>query len=460
MLAARRRTTPELLAGLGSYALRTYRKETEIYRTARMIERNMARSAEDLLAEQDQAIAAIVNHAYLNSPFYRAKYDDVGFKPGDVHNRSDLAQLPPVTKRELVSAGDTILTAPAEQLHPSLTGGTTGQAMKFYRDRRCLAIRRGIDLATLRYYGWREGQWQGWLWGAPRDAVVPSTRKGRLIQNWAERTYFFNAFELAADSYRRFVDLTRRHRPPFVSAYPSLAHDLALRIESGEIEPLRVPLVSLTAEPAYPFQKEKIRQIWAGDVYERYGARDFGMAALECPEHAGLHYFTESVYFESADCGPEMPCSTLLVTDLLNYGMPIIRYQVGDFASIDHSPCLCGWNTPRLTNIQGRETDIVWRPDGTGVAGIMLIWVILGVAIPAPIQLVQEDLNHIVIRVEALPGESKDKVNQAIDILRREIGPDFRFEIAYVRKIERAPSGKYQYVLSKIARPVPVERSV
>ncbi len=454
MFRARRRNPVELVGGLGRYALNVARGQREVYRHANVVAHNLYRPLENLEAEQDSAIEAIVNHAYEHSPFYRERFTACGFKPGDVKNRCDLARLPEVTKSDLADNIDRILCYPKDRLQMSSTGGTSGIALNFYRDLRCLAFRRGIDLATTRYYGWRDGQWQAWLWGAPRDILKPKGLKAKLTHHCADRAFYIDALHLTTEAYREFSASVRRHRPSYMSAYPSLAYDLAQRIESGEVEPFRVPMVNFTAEPVYDFQAKKVAETFGEQVYQRYGSREIGMAALECPERTGLHYFTESTYLEAVDKGPDMPGRSLIATDLWNYGMPVIRYHTGDFADLESSPCACGRTSPRITNIRGRELDMIWTPEGHGIAGVMLVFLIAHLQIHVPIQIVQEALDHIVVRAECKPIECGAELASLMTIYRREVSERIRFEIRYVDRIDRAPSGKYRYVVSKVTRPV------
>lgn len=452
-LSPRRRTPSELIAAAGRYSLLRHRGYADIFSIARTIENNLSRPLEYLRAEQDKAIEAIVNHAWEHSPFYRKRFAACGFKPGDVKTRADLARLPEVTKSDLADNADDVLCLPREQLEHSQTGGTSGIGLTLYRDHHVLAFRRAIDLVTPRYYGWRNGQWQGWLWGASADIIAPRGLKARLMRQLGDRTYYVDAMHLTEENYRRFIDLTRLHRPTYLSAYPTIAFDLATRIQAGEIQPFRVPVVCLTAEPVYDFQRRKISETFADHVYERYGSREIGTAALECPAHNGLHYFTESVCFEDVDRGPDMPGKSLVVTDLVNRVMPLIRYQTGDFGEIDRSPCSCGRTSPRIKNIQGRETDVVWCPDGHGVAGFMIVSLVGSQEIHAPVQLEQDRLDHLTIRIEGQTGQWAAQLRRLTEIFKREISADMTFDVQWVDRIERAPSGKYRYVMSSVQRP-------
>ncbi len=414
----------------------------------------MVRPSEVLLSGQLSSLSQIVDYAYIHSRFYRKRFEEVGFQPGDIKDFADLQNLPELTKTDLVDNMDDILCVPKSGLSPVTTGGTSGIHLIFYRDYHCSAYRRGIDLAIARYYGWKDGQWQGWLWGASQDLLQPSSLKGRLIRQWSDRHYFLDVSSLSNANYQKFVEDTKKYKPTLVSAYPSVACDLAERIEAGVIEPFRIPVVSLTAEPVEDFQKQKIQTMFAENVYERYGAREYGTAAIECPEHNGMHYFTDSVYLESTETSAgKGGLGTLLVTDLLNHAMPLIRYHTGDFGELHHSPCTCGLSSPRLRSVQGRESDIIWRSDGSGVAGLAIMLLIRKSMKRTRIQIVQEKIDLIRIRVE---GEATG-LNEELEALRRtfreNIGTEIRYKIESTERIERAPSGKYRFVISKVTRP-------
>ncbi len=445
----------EFLARLGRYALAVRRKDTSQYKFARMVTDHMKWSAEQAREKQFLRLSAIIEHVYLHSRFYRKRFETVGFEPGDLKDFSDLQRLPELTRTDLRDNSNELVSdnIPPDQLEKSVTGGTTGDALSFYRDRHCLDYRRGIDLALARYYGWRDGQWQGLLWGAPRDLFENRGWKQKIVQYWATRVYAMDSSRLSNTTYEEFVTQTKKSRPSFILAYPSLAFDLAERIESGHVSPVRVPVICVTAEPFYEHQRQKIESVLADRAYARYGTREFGTAAFECPRQNGYHIITESVYIEVVPTGVNATTGAILVTDLLNKGTPLIRYRVADLASLDESPCDCGLAAPRLLQIQGRETDIIWRPDGTGVAGPEIHTMAEHAGLAAKAQVIQEKLDEIVLRVEAQGSDHQAEVHRLLEIFRREIGTDIHYRLERVSEIERAPSGKYRYVISKVNRP-------
>ncbi len=448
-------TVDEFLARLGRYMLALHRKDVAQYTFARIVTEHLKRSADESRAEQFRLLSEMVAYAYANSPFYNRRFREVGFEPGDLKDFSDLAKLPELTKTDLRDHVDEMVSTAVspDEITKSVSGGTTGIPVTFYRDSYCLHYRWGVDLALARYYGWREGQWQGLLWGAPRDVVIRKSWREKFVQYWADRVFALDAWHLSDKAYEDFAAQVNKYHPTFVLAYPSLAYDLARRVEAGKVQPVRIPVINVTAEPLYDFQREKIEAVIADNVYARYGAREFGTAAFECPRKEGLHILTDSVYLEVVPQEEGDDAGVVLVTDLLNKAMPLIRYRVGDLGKLDYSPCSCGLHTPRLRQVQGRETDIIWRPDGTGFPGTEIVTLVGEAGLHTKVQVVQEALDEIIIRIEGDPDAHRQELSHLLEGLRRNVGEEFSYRVEPVEEIKRARSGKYRYVISNVERP-------
>src|SRR5436305_75 len=70
--------------------------------------------------------------------------------------------------------------------------------------------------------------------------------------------------------------------------------------------------------------------------------------------------------FQDKQDGP----SEILVTDLHNYGMPFIRYRIGDLGVLRTTGrCACGRGLPKLHSIEGRTLDILRTRNGRVVPG-------------------------------------------------------------------------------------------
>ncbi|MBD3401579.1 hypothetical protein GF420_01685 [candidate division GN15 bacterium] len=440
---------------MARYLYLTKERQLGIYGAAEAIAATLYRDRSQLEAQQLEAVRQIVDFAYANSPFYRERFDAVGYHPGDITKLTDIKSLPVVRKEDLAAAGKEVFTNRAGERGAvrATTGGTTGLSLRFCRDRACNERRRGIDLALNRYYGWRDGEWQGWLWGAPQDAVQPSGLKARLVRNLATRTFFMDTARLDTASYQDFIDESLRRQPTLIGAYPSLAYDLAQRISEGELPPFQVPVVVVSAESLYEFQRESIEATFADHCFSRYGAREIGTAAFECVRKDGCHIFTDSVYIESEPIDDtDTGIGRLLITDLYNRAFPLIRYDIGDLGRIDPSPCPCGLNLPRLVDIRGRVTELFVRADGSLLPGTEIVTAVGQSGLQARVQVVQEAAEAVTVNLEGDPSDHTEELQRLRRLLQIRLGEAISVSVRSVEKISRTGSGKFPYVVSRVHR--------
>ena len=447
----------ELGANLGFRILQWRYGNSSSITLSKRIAGNFKKSLDEINDKQLKDLIYIVEYAYHNSAFYKKHYDKVGFRPGDIKDFSDFNKLPEISRDDIRESINNMLCSsiPANKRFKASSGGTTGTPLEFYRDWECINFRRGIDLAVFQYYGWHIGQWQGWLWGATKDLIYRNTLKSRLIQKWGDRTYFLDLSMLDIETSQKFAWYTNRYSPSIISAYPSIAAHLAERVEKGEIDKFHVPVITVTAEPLYEFQRQTIESNIADNVYQRYGSREIGTAAFECPEKNGMHIICDSVYIESLASNTNNSSNTnsLIITDLVNKAMPLIRYRIGDLADIDYKPCSCGLNLPKVTNVSGREVDLVWRKNGSAVAGIKFVTIIRLSEIKAKVQIIQEDYDRFSIKLEYDPMMYRDELEYMKKEIIKLVGNDVRVDFIGPVKLIREKSGKYRYVISRVNKP-------
>ena len=96
------------------------------------------------------------------------------------------------------------------------------------------------------------------------------------------------------------------------------------------------------------------------------------LMSAECKEHKNLHINTDHLVVETiSDNGDSVidESGDLVITDLYNYGMPLIRYVNGDRATLVNSPCGCANPLPVMKSIDGRKLDIIKTPSGKKIPG-------------------------------------------------------------------------------------------
>ncbi len=93
-----------------------------------------------------------------------------------------------------------------------------------------------------------------------------------------------------------------------------------------------------------------------------------GTIALQCPLHEHYHIQSENLIVEvlhpdGTECKPGETGEVVLTT-LHNFAMPLIRYQLGDYAVVGEA-CPCGRGLPVLERIHGRQRNMLVLPDGS-----------------------------------------------------------------------------------------------
>jgi phenylacetate-CoA ligase len=433
-------------------------------RRMRELQRLERMSLEENRNRQWQAISRLLQHAYDSTPFYRQLLESVGAKPADFQSFDDLQKIPPLTRDDIRRNLDGLWSRsyPKESLKIAATGGTTDTPVPLLRSPECL----GEKLAVQFHFNSWAGMWPGdkvfLLWGAQQDySPNPSWRwrfyERHLIRQVYAPTSLVN--ENILESYR---DLLNEFRPKIIYAYPTpLALFCEFLRERGRSFHRPVSAIC-TAEPLLPDQRRVIEETLGCPVFEHYGSRDFGMVAAECEAHQGMHLNPSAVFVEfvSVEFADEDGLHEIFVTDLLNYGMPLIRYRINDCAIPTSAPCSCGRGFPLIKKIVGRTTDNFYLANGSVVPGVALTNRVIQVC-PGlkKVQVIQNTLSDFHVRYVPGPDFSASDLALLGSKLRVFFPDPLQWTFEEVAEIERERSGKTRFCISHVKRnetsPVP-----
>jgi len=417
-------------------------------------------SLDEINQIQLHAFHKLMQHAYRFCRYYREIFRDIGAAPWDLNSIGDLQKFPVLTKELIRENLDGILAKnidPRRRLR-SATGGSTGRPLVFYRDQTCREKKLAMQLNFMRWYGFLPGDKHLFFWGAARDYDRLDTFKARIVQRAATRRWFVNMNDLKTENFDRTVERLANLRPRLVSAYPNIIYSFAQEVEKRN-KRVKFDKIVVTAEQLFEHQREKIEKVFGAEVFEQYGSREFGTIAGECLYHDGLHYFAPGVVLETVTeegrPSGENP-GNLLVTDLWNYAMPLIRYQVGDLVRLEHAPCKCGCELPRVGAVAGRVVDAVIKPGGEAIAGQALIAVIRKSEIDAQTQIIQKGPVEFVLNYVSgrkLPEDKLSFIRSGFNsVMENQVKIDFN----RVDKIERDRSGKFRYIKSEVRSPLKI----
>lgn len=119
-----------------------------------------------------------------------------------------------------------------------------------------------------------------------------------------------------------------------------------------------------TGEPLVEETRQRIEELWGCKSYNNYGSVETGAPAWECSQQNGMHINEDAYVFEIVDPETLQPLpdgeeGAVVMTSLFKEAAPIVRYMIGDIATIWSEPCPCGCLFRRLSPIRGRIDDML-----------------------------------------------------------------------------------------------------
>ncbi|HET6573337.1 MAG TPA: phenylacetate--CoA ligase family protein, partial [Fimbriiglobus sp.] len=245
---------------------------------------------------------------------------------------------------------------------------------------------------------------------------------------------------------REFTATVRRHRPGLLFGHAHSLYLLACQLKKAGVDDVRPDGILSTAMPLHDWQRTVIEEVFGVPATNRYGCEEVSLIACECERHRGLHVAAESVFTEVE------PDGKLLVTDLSNPAMPLIRYRIGDVVTATDRVCDCGRGLPLLEKVEGRDADYVVTPAGGLISGISLTEnFALHITGTAQVQIVQEAVTFLRIRMVADETFGDASRRQIAALVKETFGSAMRYVVELVDLIPQEPGGKYRFCISKVA---------
>jgi phenylacetate-CoA ligase len=415
-------------------------------------ERDQWRSADELQALQWRKLQALIAHCWERVPFYRQWWGGAGVaSPADIRDRADYARLPVLTKPVIREHADAMI-APEHRnaLYFKTTGGSTGEPLRFGYTRESYERRVAV---MFRGYGWSGahlGQRTAYLWGAPVAAPAGFALFKDRLYHAAFNRRMLNAFDMDEKRMAEYADALDRFRPETIVSYVGPIVELAQWIERNGRRPHRPQRILGAAEALHPHQRELLERVFGAPAYDTYGCREFMLIAAECEHRDGLHLNSDHLHVEFA-AGPDAAGpSDLIVTDLHNFGMPLMRYVNGDLGTPGAASCACGRGLPKLAKVDGRKLDALRLRDGRLIPGEYIVYVFLAVKGVKQYQVVQREPDALLVRL--VPDVDYDPSVHALIVegIRKVASPDLAVAFETVDAIALTASGKRRVVVCEL----------
>lgn len=405
---------------------------------------------------QIQAVSELMGHAYKTVPFWKKRIDASGIKSDTVSSLDELQLLPLLTKSDLREQGKRLVAPgyPLAELYEHTTSGATGVSVVTYSDEACQQFKRGATLRSDEWSGWRLGERRASIWGNPQ---IRKDWQGRVRRALLERDYvYLDTLKMSIESMDAFANVLVCQEPSMIFGH---AHSLYLfasylQLSRPDVH-IRPNAVLSTCMVLHSFERECIEEVFACSVTNRYGCEEVSLIACECEAGEGLHVNAECLHVEIIDkhghsCPPGVP-GRVVVTDLKNRAMPLIRYEVGDMAVWADTLCSCGRTLPLLSRIEGRVADYVLTADGSLISGISLTE---NFAVKVPgveqVQIIQHDIDRFTFNLVKGSDFGNTTLRIIGELVVQHFGETAQYTCRYMDTIPPEESGKYRFCISHV----------
>jgi phenylacetate-coenzyme A ligase PaaK-like adenylate-forming protein len=419
--------------------------------------RRLRWSAERLAAERERRLRDLLALAAARSPFWRER---LAGQDLDRFSEADLPKLPIVTKTELMSEFDRVVTEPGltlarvEEHLDSLVDDA------YLDDRyRVLATSGSSGARGVVVYGWSDWvefanlnvRWEG------RGGEDPGAHLGTLFAaNATHVSGALHAFFRRDDGppithlpsslpLPEIIAGLEAAQPAVLQGYPSMVALLAREALAGRFQ-LRPQRVATCGEQCTLETRDAVRAAWGVEISDVWGCSE-GAFAFPCGLDEGLHLPDDLVIVESVDAegqpvSPGEPGDAILLTNLYNRTQPLIRYRIDDAMTLTDEPCACGCAHRRITALRGKVGGYFTYSDGAVVHRLGMQSLLVGRPGVLEIQITQTRRGVTVSIVDDGHADV-DGIGRAFhDLLQRSGVTDPEVTVRRMESLERLWSGK------------------
>jgi len=423
-------------------------------RHLRLLQERQYDDRETIRTRQFHALRYLLQHAYETVPYYRSHFQKRGWQLSHFQTLEDLARLPILTKADIRAHSALLRSSQfaGTKLFHKKTSGSTGVPLEIAVNHESVEWKTACTIRSDQWSGYRLGQRVAKVWGNPeyRKHGV----KGRIRNFFVDRARYLDTIGIDDERMHAFALSLKGKRPGLLFGHAHSLYLFACFVKKHHRGGIAPDGIISTAMLLHDWQRSVIEEAFGCPVTNRYGCEETSLIACECEVRRGLHLNADSIHAEVIADRQNGSASegSLIVTDLTNLAMPLIRYQIGDVVVSSDRRCACGRGLPLIERIEGREADYVLTPSGTLISGISLTEnFALHIRGADQVQIVQEEVRYLRLRMVAGKEFGCESQRQIEELVRDTFGSEMNYDVELVDSIPQEPSGKYRFCISKVA---------
>ena len=325
-------------------------------------------NTEEIKKWQLKKLNNLILQAKQHSPYYKKKLSKIKLP---LQSLEEIESLPLLTKNDIRNNQELLKCSniPENRFVESRTGGSTGEPMFYFWDKRGMDWNRASVYRSAEWADTHLGEKTIQMSGSHFDFTQAQSLKNRIVyflQRYKDFSVAFMTDEILEKYYQELLS----YKPTSIWGYASGLNVFAEYIEKNhpgtDFSFLKALMTS--SEMLWPNQRDTINRVFGGEkVFDQYGSRELYIGA-ECNQHNGYHVHSEVILAEivnpdGSQCN-HGELGKIVLTDLSNHAFPFIRYEIGDLGIMEEQKqCTCGMYLPKISSLQGRIADVITLRD-------------------------------------------------------------------------------------------------
>jgi phenylacetate-CoA ligase len=384
---------------------------------------------------QGDQLNSILKYATENVEFYKK------------FNGSDSIKSFPVVNKNIIRNNYEAFWSP-EFLEAAVvnmqTSGSTGAPFVVRHDKN----KRKRVYAEMMYFWGKAGYQIGMKY-----AFFRISNPFSVLTAWARNVLVFDDRNQGEEIFEKFRKTLKSDRKiKMLLGLPSTLEDFGnyLLTCGDTLEKHEIKTIICYGEALPKTAHQKLKKIFNANIVSLYSNQEMGMLAQECVENKEFHVNGASYHIELLKMDSDDPVSIgepgrIVVTDLFNHAMPLIRYDTGDIGAWKKE-AECGWHSQVFSSIQGQMIDIIFDTMGNKKSP-HAISVLMGPFDKLlQYQFVQEDAKQYVLKLNGAEGHYDDA--EFVNLFKDFLGKDAEIVIEHVNEIPVLGSGKRKEVVN------------
>lgn len=397
--------------------------------------KNLNKTRKEIREYQFDRLKKLIYHAYGTVPYYKELFDKNKIEPGDIKTLNDFKKIPLIDKNTVLLNLEKLKSSKKYKLTSHFSGGSTGNKSLVYKDKRYHELSSGVLMRELHTVGIEPGMKSAWIWG---DTLLNQPFIKRLLQKISfklNRRIMFNVLKYTDEELKDWLENKfNKFKPDYLFGYAGVIYEIAKFVKEQDIKLVPIKKIITTSERLE--HRKFIESVFKCPVIDQYGCSEVSIISIE-DNNQIMHSSDDFVIVEVNGH------NEVLLTPLESYGMPLLRYKVGDIGLIGKRT---NRNPAKLFNefniVIGRIYEVLRNKNNEKINGGLIKQQVEDENLDIKeFQIVQKSLDSVVINVVQDTFLNKKSVERLRQIVKETLGCS-KTKVNYLKSFPVEQNGK------------------